>query len=455
LAKRRANNGPFTTADSNRTGPEIRKVESLVAELSAAMAQVPADVVDREIDAWLGRICVTLDLDRSAIYERDLPGSLVRTSHTWLRKNFPAFPRNFDPEKLFKTTTDWIMRGNHLIFSHVKEIPDELSDAREFVERYGPKASAVIPMWAGNRVIGAASFGRFRSPREWSPQLLEHLRLAVRIFAAAIERKQAEAAVRTAHAELTIAQRRSMMGELVASLAHELNQPLGAILSNLGGLARLLSQGNPEPAIAARAVNNAIEDTKRAGEIIRRVRAMFKGDATQKVALDLGVLVSEIVRLIASEATHREIAVRVEAQRSIPRVVGDRILLQQCVLNLLLNSFESILAAKPLNAMVTIGIARERIGWIAVSVSDNGGGLHESIAGRVFEAFVTTKSKGLGLGLLVTKSIVEEHGGRIWSSANPDGGTTFTFTLPAEGKRPRRVLSRSLINGRAEAAGGV
>jgi len=440
-------------AKSARGGRELVRFASVVAELSAAMTQATAHTVDGEIANWLGRICEALDLDRSAIYERDVPGGPVRTSHIWLRKDFPPFPPGFDPEKVASKTTEWIMRGNSLVFSRISEIPPAFEDAKRFVERYGPKASAIMPMWAGNNVIGAASFGRFRSSREWSPQLLEHLALAVRIFGGAIERKQAEAAIRTARSELALAQRRSMMGELVASLAHELNQPLGAILSNLGGIARLLSQGNPEPSLAAKALSNAMEDTKRAGEIVRRVRAMFKGDETQKIALDIGALVSDIARLIANEASHRQIAIRIEIPRSLPRIIGDRILLQQCVLNLLLNAFESIINAAPQHPTVTIAIAPEHLGWLAISVRDNGAGIHESVAGRLFEAFVTTKSKGMGLGLLVTRSIIEEHGGKIWSTPNPEGGTTFTFTLPAERKRTRRESIKPLLNSFPAATG--
>jgi hypothetical protein len=146
-----------------------------VGELSAAMARVPADAVDHEIEIWLGKICEALDLDRSAIYERDAPNDPVRTTHTWLRPNFPPFPRRYDPEKMLETTARWVMSGKSVTFSRPSDIPAELADARRFVERYGPKASAVIPMLAGDRVIGAASFGKFRSARQWSPELLDHL----------------------------------------------------------------------------------------------------------------------------------------------------------------------------------------------------------------------------------------------------------------------------------------
>ena len=248
------------------------------------------------------------------------------------------------------------MAGNQLTFSRPSNIPAELTDTRRFVERYGPKASAVIPMWAGGRVIGAASFGKFRSPREWPPELLDHLALAVRLFASAIERKQSVTAILAARAELRAASRRNLMSELVASLSHEINQPLGAILSNLGGLARLLMQGNPQPAMALEAVNNAIEDTKRTAEIVRRIRSMFKKHVEHKTAIDIGALVNEVVKLTAGEAAIRKISVQVEVSPSVHRVVGDSIELQQCVLNLLMNAFDAIAGAKSDRRGVTIKV---------------------------------------------------------------------------------------------------
>lgn len=235
------------------------------------------------------------------------------------------------------------------------------------------------------------------------------------------------------------------MSELIGSLSHEVNQPLSAILSNLEGVERLLSQGNPKPVVAANAVHNAIEDTKRAGEIIRRVRRMLKGDQTQRIVLDIDTLVREVVQLLAGEAALRSIAVQVEASRSEVQVVGDRLTLQQCVLNLLMNAFESITNSESDQRTVTIEISREKPGWIAISVRDSGAGIHESVAGRLFEPFVTTKGDGTGLGLLVTRSAIEEHGGRIWSEPNAGGGAVFTFTLPVAKWSPQRSVPKSQL----------
>ena len=421
---------------------ELLRFQSMVDELSAAMARVPADSVDSEIDSWLGKICLRLDLDRSAIYERDTPAEPVRMTHTWLRPNFPPFPRNYDPHRFLQITTDWVMAGNQVIFSRPSEIPAELEDGRSFVQRYGPKASAIIPMWAGGQVIGAASFGKFRSSREWPAELLRHLALAVRLLASAIERKQSEAAIRAARTEVRVASRRNTMSELVASLSHEINQPLGAILSNLGGVGRLLSHGNPQPALALEAVNSAIEDTKRTAEIVRRIRFMFKKHAEHKTTLDIRDLINEVVRLTAGEAAIRKISVQTEISPSAHRVTGDSIQLQQCMLNLLMNAFDAISEGKSDRREVTIKVAPEKAGWLAASVFDSGAGIAPAIASRLFEPFVTTKRDGMGLGLLVTRSIVEGHGGRIWATPNPDRGVTFTFTLPVAEKKRANALRR-------------
>jgi two-component system sensor kinase FixL len=203
----------------------------------------------------------------------------------------------------------------------------------------------------------------------------------------------------------------------------------------------LLSKGNQKPALAVRAVKDAIEDAKRAGEIVRRVRSVFKGHETHKEALDIGELVNEVLRLMSSEAALREIHVEIEVSHSIPPVVGDRILLQQCVLNLLGNAFDSITDAMSKQRRVTIGIAPETPGWIAITVCDTGAGIQPSVADRLFEPFVTTKSNGMGLGLLVTRSIIEDHGGKIWSTSNTQAGATFTFTLPMAKKDARTGLN--------------
>jgi signal transduction histidine kinase len=170
---------------------------------------------------------------------------------------------------------------------------------------------------------------------------------------------------------------------------------------------------------------------------------MFMAHPEHKTAVGIGALADEVVNLIASEVALRRVQVLLEVSPAVKRVIGDRIQLQQCLLNLLMNGLDAVTESKTEQRQITIKIAQEKPGWAGISVRDTGGGIHASVANRLFEPFVTTKNHGMGLGLLVTRSIVENHGGKIWATANPDQGTTFTFTLPLVQRKRADLLKRA------------
>ncbi|MFZ1122612.1 MAG: ATP-binding protein, partial [Candidatus Binataceae bacterium] len=361
----------------------------------------------------------------------------------WARPGVPGLPRKMLSVKISPWATGEVLAGKTVVYSNPEELPKEEVKLRQFLKTHGPKAQVMLPLQIGGIVLGALTFGKFRAPRYWSPSEMQRLRIVGQIIASALERKRAVLQSRKLQGELAVASRRSTMGELTASIAHELNQPLTAVLSSLGGLARLLSQGNLKPSLTSAAVRNAIEDTKRAGEIVRRLRSMFRGDETHKVAINISPLAKEIVNLVGSEAASREIILRIDDSPILPRVIGDRLQIQQCLLNLLMNALDATAQTESGPREVTIRIAPEKIGWIGVSVCDTGPGVDPSVANRMFESFVTTKTKGMGLGLLVTRSIVEGHGGRIWFTPNSGGGSTFTFTLPIAQEQQARASRRA------------
>lgn len=422
---------------------QIERFASLVDELSAAMARASAEEIDEEIKGWLRKIVLSLKVDRGTFWE--LPasdGGFVGT-HWWARPGIQGLPKTMRSMQISPWATAQVLAGKTIVYSSPEELPKEEVKLKQFLKTHGPRAQVMLPLQSGDLVLGALTFGKFRAPRYWSPSELQRLRIVAQIVASALDRKRAALHSRKLREELALASRRSTMGELTASIAHELNQPLTAILSNLGGLARLLSQGDPNPALTSAAVRNAIRDTKRAGEIVRRLRSMFRGDETSKEAIDIGPLTKELVKLVGSEAVFREITLRVDDSPSLPRVMGDRIQIQQCLLNLLMNALDATEQTKSGPRGVIIRIAPEKAGWIGISVCDDGLGVDPSVANRMFESFVTTKTKGMGLGLLVTRSIVEGHGGRIWFTPNPGGGSTFTFTLPiALGRQPPTTRSK-------------
>jgi signal transduction histidine kinase len=422
---------------------QIERFASLVDELSAAMAGASVDEIDKEIKEWLRKIVLALEVDRGTFWERAASDGGFVGTYWWARPGVPGLPRKMLSVKISPWATGEVLAGKTVVYSNPEELPKEEVKLRQFLKTHGPKAQVMLPLQIGGIVLGALTFGKFRAPRYWSPSEMQRLRIVGQIIASALERKRAVLQSRKLQGELAVASRRSTMGELTASIAHELNQPLTAVLSSLGGLARLLSQRNLKPSLTSAAVRNAIEDTKRAGEIVRRLRSMFRGDETHKVAINISPLAKEIVNLVGSEAASREIILRIDDSPTLPRVIGDRLQIQQCLLNLLMNALDATAQTESGPREVTIRIAPEKIGWIGVSVCDTGPGVDPSVANRMFESFVTTKTKGMGLGLLVTRSIVEGHGGRIWFTPNSGGGSTFTFTLPIAQEQQARASRRA------------
>src|SRR5271168_5343587 len=251
------------------------------------MARAPTHELDAEIAKWLHEIVLSLDLDRVALINRAPPDGDFVGPHWSARRGIHKLPRKLRWDQMSPWALGEITAGRSIVFSDPKEIPGEALEFRRFVEARGTAALVILPLQIGDNVVGALSFNRFRAGRRrWSAKELQRLRIVGRIFAGALERKRSELQARELRQELAVASRRSTMGELTASIAHELNRPLGAILSNLEGLARLLSLKNPKIALASTAVRSAVEDTERAGEIVRRFRSMFKDEKINKVPLD-------------------------------------------------------------------------------------------------------------------------------------------------------------------------
>jgi len=245
------------------------------------------------------------------------------------------------------------------------------------------------------------------------------------------ERKQAEEALRQAQADLTRANRMSSLGELTASLAHEVKQPIAATITNANTCLRWLSNDQPDLEKARAAAARIEQDGRRASEIINRVRLLFEKGALQRELVDLNEIIREMTRLLHSEATQFAVSVRTELTEDLPQVMGDRVQLQQVLMNLMMNSID---AMKDVNGTreLTIQSQRGENGEVLISVSDTGVGLPSQQAHNIFNAFFTTKTHGTGMGLRISRSIVESHGGRLWAGQNSPRGATFQFTLPAK-----------------------
>ncbi|MCY0853863.1 sensor histidine kinase [Cupriavidus sp. D39] len=232
--------------------------------------------------------------------------------------------------------------------------------------------------------------------------------------------------------ELAHLTRVSTLGELVGSLAHELNQPLTAILSNAQAAQRFMATQPIDLVEVREILQDLVQDNHRASEVIRRIRALVKKGELEAAPLDLAAVIDNVVLLVHSDAIVRGIRVLLNIAPNLPPVLGDSVQLQQVVLNLLLNAFDAMEPRSMHDRVVVVSATLESTGLVRVAVRDRGPGLTSDQLNKLFKPFCTSKRDGLGLGLSISRSIVEMHGGRIWAENNMDKGASFYFTLPTE-----------------------
>jgi len=251
------------------------------------------------------------------------------------------------------------------------------------------------------------------------------------------ERKQAEAEVESHRAGLAHVARVATMGQLASSLAHELNQPLGAILRNAEA-AQLLLQCDPPDLEEIRAILADIcADDQRAGAVIDHTRAMLKKRDLDSSTLAVDELVQEVVALTSSDAAGRQVNVQVQLASQLPALRGDRIQLQQVLLNLILNGMDAMTDVPAAERRLAVRARRSDDKTVEIAVSDAGHGIPADHIAHVFDPFFTTKRNGLGMGLPISRTIIEAHGGRLSAENNPDRGATFRFTVPVAAERPQ------------------
>jgi PAS domain S-box-containing protein len=244
------------------------------------------------------------------------------------------------------------------------------------------------------------------------------------------ERRRTEDALRSTQERLSVASQVATVGELSASIAHEVNQPLTAVVSNGNACLRWLSAQPPNLAKAVEAAERIVRDGKDAGEVVRRIRALFKRAAHEEVALDLNEVIVEVLGLVQSETTRRRVIVDADLAPDLPSVTGDRVQLQQLILNLILNGIEAMdpVTDQPKRLFIRSKCNPEDM--VLVQVQDSGVGLKDP--DTVFDPFFTTKDNGMGMGLAICRSIVQAHNGRLWAASAEGCGATFSFTLPLQ-----------------------
>jgi C4-dicarboxylate-specific signal transduction histidine kinase len=237
-------------------------------------------------------------------------------------------------------------------------------------------------------------------------------------------------ALRDAQMTLAHANRVTTMGELAASISHEVNQPLAAVVNAAAACLRWLDRGTPNLDEARSAVEWITKEANRASEVIRRVRALANKTSIEKVPLDINDVVREVIALVQRELISHQVSSRMELAPTLPIILGDRVQLQQVIINLVMNGIEAMQSVTDRPRELVIRSRQDETRQVLVSVTDCGVGISAENADRLFNAFFTTKSTGMGMGLSISRSIIEAHGGRMSASGNEGPGATFQLVLP-------------------------
>ena len=325
----------------------------------------------------------------------------------------------FDPEEGLPLWVKWMQRVH----------PDDLARWQETLDRATNEKSdyeiefRVLPPDGGTKHIHAVG----HPVLDASGNLVQFVGSSSDIT----ERKQAEEALRQAHADLARISRVTTMGELTASLAHEVNQPIAAAVTDANTCLRWLNRDQPDLDEARQAASRVVKDATRAAEVISRTRLLFKKGTAKSELVDINEVIREMVALMRSEITRHSISVRTKLADDLPQITADRVQLQQVLMNLMVNSIDAMKESDGTRELA-IDSQRAENHQLMILVSDTGPGLPREHADKIFNAFFTTKPHGTGMGLRISRSIIESHGGRLWASDNSPRGASFHVTLPIE-----------------------
>jgi PAS domain S-box-containing protein len=344
-----------------------------------------------------------------------------------------------------------VYRGTLVIASDIATDPLwDVPDHRAAALSHGLRASWSNPVLCSNGKVAGTFCIYHREARDPTSQDLELIELATHVARVAIERDQQEISLREAQNELAHVNRVSTLGEFAASIAHEVNQPLAAILTNAHAALRWLAGASPNLAEAQQTIGRIIRDGNRAGDVVSRMRALFKKAPAAKEPLDINLIIQEVLTLTHGGLQKNRVSLRTEFSADLPTVLGDKIQLQQVILNLVVNSIEAM-SGVPGNqrelyvssqniteshsdtGQETIDAkapGEQGLTSLLIAVRDAGPGLDPTELEHVFETFYTTKSHGMGMGLAISRSIIEAHNGSLWVTANAPRGAVFQFKLP-------------------------
>ncbi len=431
-----------TTGPSNddRGAPDAGAgFEALLAELSLRLANAGIDGIEAEVEAALAQLVARLGYDRCTYGEFVPDGSfsVVRSVAAAGLEPLPRGPRNgVEPWVIGQIRAGCVVALPDLPHG----LPAQATVDAERCRRIGLRSHLSLPLRVGGRIVGALSFGGLRRAHPWPEPAITRLKIIGELIAGAIARTRAEEEARRLRGRLWHVDRVARIAALGAGIAHELNQPLAAILSNAQAGLAYLERGEPKRGEMRAILQAVVRDDKRAAETIRSMRALLRPHDMQRERIDVAATLREVLQLLAVELRDR--GVRVEAElASGCWAIADKAQIEQVALNLVMNAAAAMQPCPREQRVLRVAVADEGHGRVVVAVGDRGPGIAPEHRDAVFEPFWTARGEGLGLGLPICRSIVQAHGGRIELLPNADRGVTLRFELPRAAAAPAALAA--------------
>ena len=409
-----------------------RAEQRLVAQHTVTQILAEAANLEEATPRILQTVCECLAWDLGALWRIDRDAGVLRCVEVWSKQSLAA--PHFAAASRESTFLPGIgLPGRVWSSREPLYIPDVVPDANfpraPIAANEGLHAAFCFPILLGGEVLGAVEFFS-QEIRQPDQELLEMMATIGSQIGQFVERTHAEEALMRAQAELAHVARVATLGELTASIAHEINQPLAAIVTNASVCLRWLEDEPPNLDRAREAARRIVRDGTRAGDVIARIRALARKADGETAPLSINDALEEVTALAQAEVRRNAVALRMQLAADLPPVLGDRVQLQQVILNLLMNGIEALASVVDRPRELFIRSCPREPDQVLVAVQDSGVGIDPDSLDKIFDPFYTTKPQGMGMGLAISRSIIEAHGGRLWATASEGNGAVFHFTLP-------------------------
>ncbi|WP_084302347.1 sensor histidine kinase [Bradyrhizobium sp. WSM2254] len=433
--KERVSRGKKVTPQSRGPDPsldELLAFERLRFDLSSRFANVAADQVVAEIEIALKRLYEFLGFARATFGEFSDAGELSVLCSA-AAEGLEPLPRG--PVSPFRKWAEReLFSGRTIVFRSWEDYPPEVSAAAdEHYRQRGIVPQLLIPLTVGGKIVAMIALVAFQSSRDWPDEFVARIKVIGEVMAQALVRKRSEAELQATQSELVRVSGLTAVGQMAASIAHEINQPLNAIVTNgSAGLRWLLNPAPDHLEEVRAALERIVREGNRASQVIDRIRAMFRSDSREKASADINRLIREVLALLDFELRRSEILVRAELIPEPLMVLADRVQVQQVIANLITNAIEAMSTVSDRARILRVTSAINKPDAVSISVEDSGPGIDRENLGHIFHPFFTTKPRGMGMGLAICRSIVESHGGSLSASAAYPHGAVFRVVLPIE-----------------------